>query len=234
VAVEVGAYDEKESKLKYYIGAREYPTKTAAQEAIQEVLYRYQPGETVERPEDQEFLADLVQNHPDPASKIGVGIARFEVRRNLKTPGFWIVRTDGSETDFSFVKCLRPPTLEQLVRTALRRSVDEQIWQFRDQALGGGLVVCSVSGDPIDRATCHVDHFDPTFSDLVDAYVAAHGGYEAFQIAETADGAFGRRLSDPQVEADWRAYHKANANLRLVSIRANLSLLRRHAREGSR
>jgi hypothetical protein len=216
--------------LKYYIGVREYPTKTAAQEAIRKVLYRYQPGETVGRPEDQEFLADLVQNHPDPASKIGVGIARFEVRRNLKTPGFWIIRTDGSDTDFSFVKCLRPPTHPQLVRTALRRSVDEQIWQFRDHALGGGQMVCSVSGDPIDRLNCHVDHDDPTFSDLVDAYVAAHGGYEAFQVVETVDGAFGRRLADAQVEVAWQAWHKANANLRLVSIRANLSLLRRHTR----
>lgn len=217
--------------LKYLIGAREYKTKKAAQEAIREVLYRYSPGETVSRPEDQEFLADLILNHPDPASKIGVGIARFEVRDNWGTHGFWVIRTDGSETDFSFVKCLHPPTKQQTVHVALRRAVMDQMMQFREAALRNGPAVCPVTGQPIDDSSAHVDHYDPTFFELADSYVAARGGYNAFRVLETADGVFGRRLADPVAAAAWQEYHRANAKLRLVSKKANLSLLRRQSTE---
>jgi hypothetical protein len=220
--------------LKYLIGTREYKTKTAAQEAIREVLYRYEPGEVVTLPDDQEFLADLILNHPNPGSKIGVGIDRFEVRDNWGTHGFWIIRTDGTETDFSFVKCLHAPTRQQTVRVALRRAVMDLMIQFREAALRDGPAVCPITGDPIDDFNAHVDHYDPTFYELADAYVAERGGYDAFRVLDTADGVFGRRLADSLAEAAWQTYHETHANLRLVSKKANLSLLRRRSTESIR
>jgi Protein of unknown function (DUF3223) len=219
--------------VRYFIGIREYPSKKAALAAIQEVLYRYEPRERVERPDDQEFLIDLIQNHPDPVSKIGAGIGRFEVRLNWKTHGFWIIRVDGSETDFSFMKCLHPPTQQQVVRVALRHAVMDQVILFREVQLRRGPVVCPITGDLVDGTTGHVDHSDPTFFDLADAFVAERGGYEAIQVSDSVDGAIGRYLADSQVEATWQAYHRANANLRLVSVKANLSLLRRRLPDGS-
>jgi hypothetical protein len=73
--------------------------------AIREVRDRYEAGTATA--EDDEFLRNLVAEHPEAEAKIGCEIDRFETRRNLNNIGFWIIRTDGkSTTDFSFGKCL--------------------------------------------------------------------------------------------------------------------------------
>lgn len=209
----------------FLIGLREYPTKTAARSAVQSVLYRYGPGDTITDSDDQEFLADLVQLHPDAEGKIGLGIRNFEVRRNWSTLGFWIIRIDGTETDFSFVKCLHAPSQEQLVRTALRYAVIDQVVQFRDAALLTP-IACPITGESLDARNAHVDHYNPTFLDLAHMFVADRGGYGQIGTS-SADGRIGRRLVDTDLERAWQAFHRQNAHLRLVSVAANLGLLRR-------
>ena len=56
-------------------------------------------------------IADLLsKGHADPASKIQSGVAAFRIKLNTKyeenTRCFFIIRADGSEDDFSYIKCL--------------------------------------------------------------------------------------------------------------------------------
>ena len=95
------------------VGSRTFLLKKDAEDACREVLYRYAPGDRVTDPADEQFLLDLLELHPQRDDKIGRGIDHFEIRTNpkfVKQRSFYLVRIDGSETDFSFVKCLRPPT----------------------------------------------------------------------------------------------------------------------------
>jgi hypothetical protein len=108
-----------------------------------------------------------------------------------------------------------------------------QMIQFREAALRNGPVVYPITGDAVGESNGHVDHYDPTFFELADAYVAEHGGYDAFRVRESTDGAFGRRLADQLVEAARQTYHETHSNLRMVSKKANLSLLRRRSADVS-
>lgn len=211
------------------IGVLAFPSIRAAIEHMREVLYRYDIGDVVTRPEDVSLLADLVAMHPEAVTKIQMGIRHFEVRQNVATRGFWIVRVDGSDTDFSFYRAIRPPVHADRVRAALRRAVSPQVAAVRDAAFHGGAEVrCPITDDAITPETSHVDHAEPLFVDLADAFAAVEGGYEAIRVA-TADGAFGPALVDEGVHQRWQTLHAANARLRVVSVRANLSDLRRKA-----
>ena len=94
---------------------RDWKTQTAAIEHFRSILHAYKNGDTVTDPSHHDDLAALLERYDDSItrelSKIGSGIERFERRINgqagYATPGFWVVRTDGSATDFSFYTAVR-------------------------------------------------------------------------------------------------------------------------------
>ena len=209
------------------IGDRVYSKKEAALAAIREVRDRILETGSVSQ-EDDEFLRDLVAMHPDAEDKVGAGIVRFEVRHNLgNTYGFWIIRTDGSETDFSFMKSLYGATHEADVRSAMRYAVIDQMEAARDLAFStASSLLCPITGEAITRESCHVDHATPTFIEIADEFAEQHGGYEAITTVPS-DGNIGRRFESNEVQEAWRAFHAGRAELRVVSKTANLSILRR-------
>jgi hypothetical protein len=215
----------------FFIGDRVYQKKGDALGATREVRERVAAslaqGGVVDL-EDDDFLRDLVALHPDAENKVGCGIARFEVRQNLgNTDGFWIIRTDGSETDFSFMKCLYGASHEADVRSAMRYAIMEQMQAARDREFGSALsLVCPVTSAKITRETAHIDHESPTFVEIADEFAEQQGGYERIETAST-DGAIGRRLVSDDLLAEWKAFHAGRARLRAVSKAANLSILRR-------
>lgn len=218
------------------IGHQRFPSKVKAEEACKAILYRYEIGEIVARREDHDFLCAVLQLHPRAREKIGAGIVRFEIRRNPQYPSrrsIYLVRTDGSETEFGYNKCLNPPTLEKEVTAALRHTIGEQIIEFVRRVFGSGQPVrCAATGVEIhDPTDAHVDHAPPTFLDLVETFVAAHGGWSSFTLSR-ADGQVGARLTDPALASEWAAYHRQRAKIQVVTIKANLSDLKK-ARRGS-
>jgi hypothetical protein len=59
-------------------------------------------------PEGASFVTDLLSHHAKAAEKIGVGIKSIKPGCNPKWPEtkcFMLVRTDGTEEDFSYIKC---------------------------------------------------------------------------------------------------------------------------------
>lgn len=80
---------------------------------FKEMLNRYPIGAPVSG-EDAADLSALLERHDERDEKIGSGIAGFEVSYPPSdTPQFsqrcfWIVRSDGTKIDFSFVHCLAP------------------------------------------------------------------------------------------------------------------------------
>lgn len=212
------------------IGERTYRTKESAKAAIYEVRDRVKArGGT--SPDDDEFLRNLVALHPDAESKVGCGVDHFEVRRNVNNDGFWIVRTDESETDFSFIKCLYGASQEAKVQSAMRYAVLDQKLAARDLAFAGAdILTCPVTGEPIRVGDCHMDHESPTFVEIADAFAEQVGGYASIETI-SIDGDIGRRFVDFALSSRWQAFHAERARLRAVSVRANLSVLRRGVRK---
>jgi hypothetical protein len=81
------------------------------------MLNRYSVGDRVSDIDALDLKA-LLKRHDEIVEKTGVGIAHFEVGLppdDYAGKCFWIVRTDASSVDFSFMHCLKKnPMTENL------------------------------------------------------------------------------------------------------------------------
>ncbi len=204
-----------------------FPTKTAATHAIRAVLYRYPPGQTLNE-KDAHFMLGVLALHKEAAQKVGVGVASFSVEVNPHgTRGFWLTRTDGTRTDFSFIACLTPPSHGQEVKHAFREEVRDQIAEFRAAQSAGGL--CPVTGDLLTE-DAHVDHVMP-FIQLTSDFLACYNLEDNdIRVTKTTDGQTRTLFTNRFLANLWKSFHLEHAQLRLVSKRANLSILRRGGR----
>ncbi len=187
---------------------------------------KYSCGQTVSDTADAEFLYDLLLMHPSAAQKVGSGVASFQVERNDRnTIGFWLTRTDGSRTDFSFLVCLTPPNHEQKVRSALRNEVQDQIDMFKFSVFGTrvALVPCAITGELVTWNTCHVDH-EPSFDSLVKSWMSVEElTWDLLRVRPSEDGETEARLLDLLVIESWTTYHRQHARLQITTIAANQS-----------
>jgi hypothetical protein len=92
----------------FVIDTRSFEKKGDARIFFKEMLNRYQVGEVVNKADDADLRA-LLKHHTEYQAKIGMGVAHFEVMANLYgTQCFKLVRTDGTQEDFSYVHCITP------------------------------------------------------------------------------------------------------------------------------
>jgi hypothetical protein len=92
----------------FNIATRAFVKKGDAMEFFRAMLNRYRPGDIVNAA-DSSDLAALLKHHSEYPTKLGGGVAQFEVIVNIfKTQSFEIVRVDGSRDDFSYKHCITP------------------------------------------------------------------------------------------------------------------------------
>jgi hypothetical protein len=84
----------------------EFKNQSLALDFFRAMLNRYIPGERV-KDHDAVHLAGLFRRHPDYSSKIGSGIDHFGVMPgDYGSQCFCIIRNDGSQEDFSYIRCV--------------------------------------------------------------------------------------------------------------------------------
>lgn len=211
------------------VGERRFPSKKLASAFVREILYRYDTGKRVSEG-DSEFLADLLQLHPQAPQKIGCGVRYFTVEQNDGSRGFWLTRTDGSRTDWSFLACLTAPTPETEARAGFRTAVRAQVVAFRarfDAANEVAQQVCPITNEALTAANVHIDH-EPPFADLLETFLQDVGlALGDVKVKPTVDGSTTTELADDGIRLRWEEFHQRTARLRAVSAQANLSILRR-------
>lgn len=209
---------------QFVVGTEIFTTKKALTERCRKILHRYEPEESIDAP-DRDFLELLIAGyHPDAIDKIGCGIRRMFVRRSeYGNFGFWLERTDGTQTDFSFVACISNPTPWQDFCRACRRAIADQILDFKSRS--GPPFVCEETGAILDDADVHVDHKSPfTFDEILRGFLGwAFIDYRTIPVKPTTDGIQGCFLANESVESSWRTFHRRVAELRIVSRKVNLS-----------
>lgn len=88
------------------INGTEFRRQSDAIEFFRLILWKYGIGAVVSE-SDEFYLRDLLTRHVDYGNKVGCGIDHFKVDRDgYGGRCFWIVRTDGSEVDFTYRRCL--------------------------------------------------------------------------------------------------------------------------------
>lgn len=218
------------SRKEIIVNNEVFKTKKALQDKVRKILWWYKDGDTVDM-FDTPFLIDLFKRHPDADQKIGSGIAEIIVRSNpvyTQTRCFWIIRTDGSETDISYLECLTETPHHKRFERACRVAIEPSIMKFKRQAfdLAGGFLTCPFTGELLTFAGSHADHIAPkTFQSLLADFVKTHEiDVESVGVnGRGADGIVQDTLDSTDLERAWIAYHDANADIQIVSRTANLS-----------
>jgi hypothetical protein len=223
--------------------SREFRSQQAAEDHFRNILRLYPDGGLVNDPAHHSDLAALLERYDDmitsePEPKIGPGIDHFERRLNVgpgyATPSFWVARTDGSATDFSFYTAIRgePKPRAQEFSDACRAAVAGDLAEakrrhFALHADESGRVACELTGELISVEAAHLDHAYPTFGQIVVMFRAAQGWHEKIPdgvLTAPADRQTTTRFLDPALAEKFRQFHHRGALLRVVSKAANLSL----------
>jgi hypothetical protein len=217
------------------IGKEVFKTKKAAKARVQGILHSYNPDEFLNH-NDRIFIENLIYNHPESEVKIGKGIKAIQVRQNpefVNSICFYIIRTDGTETDFSFQKCITPPTQKALFVEACRRAIRPFVSAFRRDYFEkiDGLSICEVLGTHISITNSEVDHIPPlTFEKIVREFIVKEAlDIQKVRFKPSADNEYGKDFEDEELMKKWIDFHNKVAHLRVVSAKANGSQIVKEA-----
>jgi hypothetical protein len=228
-------------RQQFKISGETFKTKQDLLERIRRVLYAYEEGQTLNEL-DFTFMLDVLRLHPNVAQKIGCGVASMHVKENPVYPGkrgFWLMRTDSTATDFSFMECLSPSSNKKKTQSAFRSAIEPYCFKFKqgvfDKTLYG-TTLCEYTGKRITFLDAHVDHKPPnTFEKLFNDFLAENG-LDANQIETRGaglDNVVQDEIADPELKNRWIQFHNERAELRVISREANLSHVRYEARKST-
>ena len=206
--------------------------KKRLKKKIRQILHAYEPEKPLDA-KDFKFMRDVLTMHPSSDIKIRCGVAVIFVRRNQrfrKNKEFWLRRLDDSETDFSFLECLKPTSPLKKFKIAARATIADDVIAFRQQHLNASSF-CPFTGQQLTRENVHVDHAPPeTFDKIVNQFIEENTiDICAVELTGEYDGEIGDQFVDFKLKEAFRKYHNERATLRLVSRNANLS----HVRTGA-
>ena len=222
-------------KPQHIVGGENFASKEALATRVKKLLWSYKPGERLS-PVDQMFIAELLKRHPGYEQKKGSGIDYIHVRSNpvfKNTQGFWLVRIDGTETDFSYKECITPTKNNKIrVRAACRTAIEQSVLRVKKAFFHGRteIAVCPFTGEILTWDNSHVDHAMPkTFQFLLDSFLKETGlDIEAIKVVgEGIDNAIVDIFEDKKLECRWIDYHDKHADLRIISATANLGVARK-------
>lgn len=209
---------------KFSIGHRTYRTKGEAGDAVRAIRDRYDVGATVDQLDDQKLLRDLIDLHKEASEKIGCGIHSFVIDRPLRGQhsGFKIVRTDGSEIDFSYLSCLSPPNHRQQVLAAMRGEVADAVSAYFAMRAATNTLTSDLSGTDLDANDPHVSYYrGPAFVEIGTRFATAAGGWDAIELNSAAAAGYAK-FKDRDLAERWRVHHKEHAVFGLLTAQENL------------
>jgi hypothetical protein len=211
----------------------EFRSQKDAIEHFKNMLGSYRNGQTIEG-DDYDILLALLERHPEADKKIGCGVKRlYKDKTDMPTSCFWIERTDGSKTDFSYRTAIsaKGKSLYQEFLEACRAAVQDDLRltkekffeKFSDQ---DGKVECDITGDKIAIYESHLDHKKPlTFQVLVNTFIGANDiEIKPEMLSVAQDAQFQTTIIDLELKDKFRRYHHKMAQLRVIKAERNLSL----------
>lgn len=218
----------------FIVNGKLFETKDMLKKHIQGIMGKYEDRARLSE-DDFDFMVDLLQRHENPEIKIGVGIDYMYVTTNTTYGGrnreFWLVRIDGSQTDFSFMKCLKHESRLQKFKKACRNAVAPTINEFKIECfLEGPSLCCPLSGEVMTLDNnCHVDHEAPNTFDVIvsDFITSTLVNVDEVELLTGEDGRVTVDFVDKVLEQKFVEFHNERAKLRLLSRLGNLSLARR-------
>ncbi|PYE37668.1 uncharacterized protein DUF3223 [Rhizobium sp. PP-WC-1G-195] len=214
---------------------KEWPSQRDAINYFRDLRNRHPVGAPILDPSDHNDLLALLERYDlaiaaGPA-KTGIGVDHFETRVDItnggRNVGFWVVRIDGSETDFSFIRAVNEAPkreLEQL-SDACRDAVFPELQTakalyFATYADSRGAVQCAFSGTQVFVKESALDYLQTSFAEIVKAFASSKGWMAAVPpevISEPTDGQTTTTFVAEGHAAAFRQFHRASAKICVVN-----------------
>lgn len=222
-------------RMAIQVGGETFGTKDALRERIRAIVTAYKDEQALSA-DDLEFMLAVLDRHPQAETKIGCGVRSMVVRTNpvyRNNRGFYLYRTDGTGTDWSWTECLNPTPHAKKVIRALRVLVEPQTLAFKREFFSTTAGLCEATGEQLSFVGSHVDHVPPlTFENLVAGFLTEYAlDINTLPLRdELSDNKYVDVLDDDLIAIRWVEYHRQHAILRVVSQYANLSISKLEAR----
>jgi len=213
-------------RLTYVVAGEFFPTQKALKERIRRVIDETPLGGSVAA-DDYEFVRSLLDRHPDADQKVGCGVVDLEVDRAKQYDSicFYLVRSDGTRTDFSWPECITPSTAMDMFKSAARNTIAAHKMNFKVKFFTEHhRPRCPDSGEPISLGWSNVDHAGEwPFERIVTEFVAEQR-IDVEAIAFTGkrqDNTFLTEFADDNLRDAFLDYHHDRAVYEVVSPPAN-------------
>jgi hypothetical protein len=218
-----------------------WPSRGDAISYFRRLRDRHPVGTPILDRSDHDDLLSLLERYDlaitDGPSKIGDGVDHFETRINVtnggRSVGFWAVRVDDTETDFSFIRAVNeaPKRELELLADACRGAVFPEVQSakslyFASHGDGSGQVACALTGGAVSERECALEYVGRPFGQLVKDYAHAQGWETAVPagvMSQAADAQTTTVFVSREHEEGFRRFHRAEATIRVVSKSARLS-----------
>jgi len=177
-----------------------------------------------------EVVNDVLKDHSNYKAKVGKGTYQIGVTTcpvNPKNRHFYVLREDGSSTDFSYIKALYAKSHKTEVKKALRDYVKDQAITFKEnyfkENAKGVYCICHETGLKITRKTSHLDHYPKQFDELVADWLKEKGlKLDDIELLPSKDNDMQDFLKDTWLADDFYDYHLSNAEYRVVLTAVNM------------
>lgn len=215
--------------MKYLINNISFKTDKELQEFAKAILYKGSANSLLEG-EELKFMIEYFEAlHHEWIDKKGAGLLR--IRRIMdkvygKYRAFQIERIDDSVTDISYIIAnIKTPRIEKDFKQALRWIIEPQILDFKKNIFAqSSTIKCPVSNEVLRFHYSHVDHFIPTFDQIVLNFIKINKLTDLSKIVSISkDNQTKAELSDENVSKLFYEYHQSVAILRCVSPNVNLT-----------
>jgi hypothetical protein len=215
-------------KIPVTIGHLSFEYRDAAFEYFQKILTS-QPAFEPLMGQARKDVEALLCNHENAETKIGTGIAELFVgtEQDHSTRCFGIYRTNGTLDNFSYIKAVKGKTMPRMrFMQAGRAAVEEDIQafkakQFSEQAYADNMITFPGSDQRYGFRDIHVDHVEPSFRAIADAFLAQEN-LDPATVEYDTTGIIGTRFHDQAMAARFRAFHNERATLKLTPASDNL------------
>lgn len=214
-------------KKPIQIGEIRFATKKDAITHYRAILNAYEFGTELDRI-DFNMVMSLLELHPKVTEKIGVGVNKIRVSKaKYNTKSFELIRIDGSTEFFSYTKRINAPrTALAQFREACRQAIQEDLREVKIEYFKAhsknGQVKCQESKALAKYEELNVDHRQPnTFSVIVDRFIELNNiQVDKIQYIYIDGGP--NEIEDDALKQQFRKYHQAKANLRIIRKDLNL------------
>lgn len=190
-------------RSKVYLADQEFSSLTAAKAYAKTLLDKYSSGDYVNE-EEIAFLkaAIALRGTEKLMEKVGAGIESIFIGYNCGgDKAFFIRRFDGSETDFSYIKCFTKPSIFTDFSTACRNAVKEDKASLK-------------TGLGFDQYDVHHNGLD--FKSIVQAFIEdRHIDITTIEFL-TGDGIEGRYFMDEGLTTAFREFHSRLASMEVL------------------